>query len=757
MRGINVGGAENPEVVAHNLLHGGIAASTRTSYAREDAKMLVFFNTKYPGLIVNPLFGLDDTGVATERSYLNAVNKGVVYGEDVINPILFDNITIVHFVAYLQNRRKVGLGTLNQTRSAFKFLFTQWSREDVYKRLEPDLTKVYKSLKKEEAKMIQEGLRTIRKGVLPLPIELHNALGLIELQSHESKYVFSHCVSTLSWGLMCRVNNGVTINLSHLGWKNDALTIVFGRQKNDQCGERNYDRHIYANPLAPALCPVLALGIYFLVTELLPESEDGTVDSKLFPGSLQQARYTKIRNCMFTEQSALLKEFGLEPKDLGTHSTRKGAITYVSNGTTSSPSASSIHIRAGWTMEGMFSVYAQYEKAGDQFTGRVLSGLPLTHEFAMLPAAFSHEQHHIVAAIMKDLFPKLIGRIQLYPVLSHCLAAVVTHDAWLREHLPTAHPLFLSPLYVNRGMRKVLANCLDANPMMKDTGVPPFVSMQCQMNEFKTEIKADYEIVKRQTYLAINSQKESIKEIKQIILSVPTKMMERLEENHMSIDGVPVFPIEKIAAMNLERENAISLQLQKMQETIDTLVNAGDNNNNAPNPIVQDVVEVEPQLPLEDGRIFDWGTHYSLVPKDFTIPRTPRACFLFYLYGNPSKNIRPLKDLTTHDVGAGSNAAKRVSEYLLIMKDMCTELQRNQKWIAKEDGEYTNGDCDSMFDSFMGLIKFPQVSGRGRKRRANQMAWRTFGRQARKILKCRWAEEDAAEEPLELEFDEGDE
>ena len=69
-----------------------------------------------------------------------------------------------------------------------------------------------------------------------------------------------------------------------------------------------------------------------------------------------------------------LLELGYEPNDIGVHSIRKGAGTYASSGTTAAPSSVSVNNRGGWTLGGVRDVYMLYERAGDQYVGRILSG-----------------------------------------------------------------------------------------------------------------------------------------------------------------------------------------------------------------------------------------------------------------------------------------------------------------------------------------------------------------------------------------------
>ena len=76
---------------------------------------------------------------------------------------------------------------------------------------------------------------------------------------------------------------------------------------------------------------------------------------------------------------------GVIPKMIGTHSIRKGAVTYMSS-LPGGPSISSVCIHAGWTMGTVKYVYMQYLSLGDQFVGHCLAMLPLLQmEFASSP------------------------------------------------------------------------------------------------------------------------------------------------------------------------------------------------------------------------------------------------------------------------------------------------------------------------------------------------------------------------------------
>jgi len=54
----------------------------------------------------------------------------------------------------------------------------------------------------------------------------------------------------------------------------------------------------------------------------------------LFPGSSQYERYQKARQRLLSDEDVQeqLKRYGVNPNELGSHSTRKGSSTYVTTG-----------------------------------------------------------------------------------------------------------------------------------------------------------------------------------------------------------------------------------------------------------------------------------------------------------------------------------------------------------------------------------------------------------------------------------------
>ncbi|OWY91480.1 hypothetical protein PHMEG_00039929 [Phytophthora megakarya] len=196
--------------------------------------------------------------------------------------------------------------------------------------MEKELKQFFKGLKRQFATSQARGEGHIKVGKDPLSFELYEFLSTHLMALPGSDAIFARVYLIISWNLMCRSANAFGIRHSHIEWRGDSLRVYFAHMKNDQSGDRPRDpRHVYANPLQPTICPILALAIYWTTT-IFDE------DNRLFPGSDQYDRFRKSlqRLLVYGEVSTELKRRGVSPSDLGTHSMRKGAATFCASGTT---------------------------------------------------------------------------------------------------------------------------------------------------------------------------------------------------------------------------------------------------------------------------------------------------------------------------------------------------------------------------------------------------------------------------------------
>ncbi|OWY93861.1 hypothetical protein PHMEG_00036583, partial [Phytophthora megakarya] len=116
--------------------------------------------------------------------------------------------------------------------------------------LEREISCHYKGLQRQVATAISQSRGQIKVGKDPMPISLYNEVATAMLQSNSRDMMFAKMFMILSWNLMSRAANT----------REYALCVYFAHMKNDQRGVRPRDsRHVYANPIVPAICPILAL------------------------------------------------------------------------------------------------------------------------------------------------------------------------------------------------------------------------------------------------------------------------------------------------------------------------------------------------------------------------------------------------------------------------------------------------------------------------------------------------------------------
>jgi len=468
-----------------------IHEKSRKQYNSANTQFIIYLMSENPPLITTALQE-KVVGKSTDE-----IKK--IIGNDLQNrspaPIVFEQLEPKYFIQWLLSLRKgngeePGIGLFKSHRSALKHLFEEFNavQSPLFVK---ELKQLFKGLTKQKVRRIGQGHGKVKEGKDPLPFKMYTMMAKHLLHSVEKEFVFARCFLTVCWNLMCRAGNMSSVCYSHMDWCADALQIYFAHMKNDQCGENSKDpRHIYANPLQPEICPILSLGMYWLVFGF-----DSNPESKhLFPGSNQYERFRKQMQKLlkFQEMLDTIDVMGVKKNDFGTHSIRKGALTYCSGGSTCAPSATAICLRGGWSLPGVQGTYIKYEAAGDQFVGRTASGLPVQNaEFAVLPPEFTCSSAEI-ASYVKKYFPSIPHHLK--EVGNFTLASVVYQSQFLIDELPPNHPIFSTQLFIDveelETMRENV-RCTVPGINVSDarvTGVPPHVATLCHIKALTRQI-----------------------------------------------------------------------------------------------------------------------------------------------------------------------------------------------------------------------------------------------------------------------------
>ena len=184
------------------------------------------------------------------------------------------------------------------------------------------LTTYIAGIKRVVAKEKKDTGQKLSEGKRDMPLSVYKKICNIMMGGDSDEYLFAHAFLTIEWNLMARVDNVVHLSVEHVEWCNDCLIFYFATTKTDQNGEKQrLPWHVYSNPLKPHICPVLSFAKYVLAHPGVLENNGRNM---LFPGSNQYSRFLKIFHQVLMDNADDFLALGIDPNDLGSHSTRKG-------------------------------------------------------------------------------------------------------------------------------------------------------------------------------------------------------------------------------------------------------------------------------------------------------------------------------------------------------------------------------------------------------------------------------------------------
>lgn len=488
------------------------------------------------------------------------------------------------------------------------------------------------------------------------------------------------------------LGNGLGVCYEHMEWRGDAMCIYFAHMKNDQLGDRPRDpRHIYANPIIPEVCPILSLGIYWAIHGFDNEHH------KLFPGSNQYERYRKGlgRSLSLPNVVEELQRNGIQPRDIGSHSSRKGASTFVSSGSTACPPAAAVNLRAGWLMGGVTDTYVRYEAAGDMYVGRTVSGLPMNKaEFALLPPYFhdGDENMDIVSNAITLMYPQLPPN--LYQVAEYCLASLVYHAQFIMTWMPANHAIFETAIFRDSTLMSALKEFVicelpSTKSKIQATGVPPHVMLLQDMGRMLD---------------GLEGQKEALKES---VTGVIEGIVQELEDRAIGAGTVTRHGLEDMLMSCLTAAG----------------VGQSSSSSHMENLVAQEATRTN------QCNLFFWNGQMARLPQDFKFPTGgPCIAWQYWCCGNEIRQYPPLRFIKAQDI-FDIKVRKRLADYRLLMGT----IENKARALGIMKGNMTIEESISVYEQCKEDIAIDtETAGRHRKRRLNQLTWITYSNELRK-------------------------
>jgi hypothetical protein len=666
------------EVIA--IRRNTVASRSRAIYAYSIVRFLKWLFTNKPSLLTTSFIenvSLDSKGIPTDESV-----KSILSQQPNNPPVHFDQVTAKDFLIWLVSLRKhdgssLGQASYSSHRSAFFNLYRDYG-VTMSKTLETELTNHFRGLKRRVADTIASGNGSCKVGKDPLPFNVYQKLCMKMLLSPTREVIFARTFLIMTWNLMSRVSNTLSIRYDHIEFVEDSLCVYFPKMKNDQMGERPKDpRHVYANPTNPSICPILSLGIYWTCYEFEKDNND------LFVGSKQYERFRKILGRILDSMSDQLLELGIKTSDIGSHSIRKGSATYCSSGSTACPSSASIHLRAGWALGGVQDRYLRYEHAGDMHVGRTVSGLPTDKaEFAVLPPYFDVGSDQfdiqIIRSAIATCFPGIPDSV--YGVAKYCLASLVYHSEYLLSQLPVNHPLFQTALFRQPDLVEILrklTKCTlpSTSTPITATGIPPCTAILQHIQTISDKID-----------LSMSDQRENVQRV---------------------IDGI----VKELENRAIGAGTVTSSGLRA--ELMECLKSAGLVNTQ----MIPQTVESTTQE--SNHQIHHWGGSLHIVAENFDIPNVPmKDAWQMWIVGDQRLGVPPLRRLQPRDLST-KNKRKRLSDLRYVMRKL-------EQRATELNIPYKNKDLQHAIDVYnqcADVIEVPDQTSNNRKRRKGQLVW----------------------------------
>ena len=293
---------------------------TKAGYARNIKHLVQFLRRRRPDLVgENNDLDLPNVPVEELKAFLDHVK---IKRKNVRHDGIFsDPVDKINDKFVLNSTEHV-----SGYRSALKWFYEE-KNVDFPAHLNKQISRFTVGFKRVKNQRKQDGEEEADEGKAPMQFNAYEWLAKTALSSTTDfmTSVFSWVYLLLAWNLIARGKNVGKVMFEHIGWEDDALTLRMFVKKHDQEGKDVRPKHVFANPIKPYICPILALGIYvFTMGPRRPGSKN-----LVFGNECAMARFSKWLGRILRNFASALKAMGVRIDVVGTHSFRKGTATHL--------------------------------------------------------------------------------------------------------------------------------------------------------------------------------------------------------------------------------------------------------------------------------------------------------------------------------------------------------------------------------------------------------------------------------------------
>lgn len=626
--------------------------------------------------------------------WLKSLPDGVssYFGEnDLVKPESLDLPTFKTYILYLQTDKKLSYAALSTERSAF-LSFLKENQVQMSQEATVELNSFFSGVHRRDAALRSSGDRWEGEGKMPLPFALFTHLAKKLITSERRDQLWAHAYHVWLWASMARNNNVGSLLASHIRVDNDALCVRLEVTKCDQTAERSPTIFIFANPLKPEICPVLALALHWM---LFPCGIDGNRVT-VFDCGTSATRFYEVLKSVCGEQDslAIMESHSLDKSGIGTHSYRKGSATYCSTGVSQPPPPASVHRRAGWTLGDASDKYVFQDPQGDRIVGRTLTGLaPHLPEFMTLPPHFQHDAPSpLILEVLTKIYKPIIDMVlyvrgsdgeltprvefaELRPIfftlLRHLLASVIFHYQWLFNTLPIrSHFRVLFSILTDSDVSQLspFVTLDPAKGVMTVTGVSAVSYLFSDYAKLTRKMESVDSKLDSLPGLVVKDVRSSINEVMEATGNLSPNLVESIIERVMD-----------------RRIQDLRGPAQQPSPFPDAAASSSSSTTSSNLPLLSN--QISHGVPL-----YSWGGRHSRVPESFVLPRCNfRSAWSYWWSGiaNSENPVGPFRYLDGRDL---KNADRGfLSEWKLVFSYFKPILEGKGFSSVSDSNHITNG------------------------------------------------------------------
>lgn len=640
--------------------------------------------------------------------------------------VLHAQITADVYGDYLCEKRKANGSLLRPNvyaglRSSLSYLFKRYNQkmnEDIFE----EVSEILNGVKRYANEATQAGEGNIEDGKRELTFPLYREIHKWCIEDGSPEMIHFRFFSECTFNLSCRGDQTGRVRNNHMFWKGDSVGISFAHVKEEQMGRdprKRLPRAIFGNPFDVLTDYYSAYFDYIVMYPEVLQDPHG----KLFPGSDKNVtnNFSQQLETLLSSHEEELQKFGYSIDDIGIHSWRKAANTFMNNGSTAGPSGTATCIRSGHAIGGSRDVYVLQARGSDGYCGRTLSGRNINKaEFAagfpdftdvkegMNEEEFKNANEALEKKVMSEL-NNIFGEETLknVPNLIPVLRVGLASHLYVREELENMYPsnspircttLFTSPTILELKKYVKVTMPWEDDGLVYATGVPPHSIMLAQIEQLKNMVKDQPGEIER--------------------MMDDRVMSGVLSENRMR------------ELINSEREG-LSQQIKDLTEAI---LQGNQSNRND--------VQVTSEM-NDNNNYFSWVVEgiRRKVPPDWTFPNGPVVnVYKYWHHGDSNRRIVPMKNLKRCDLTQFEKIEEK-KRYLGDFEEakkvcMMIDKEARRKDLLKEENQ-TESDTTDIYYKCKNALGIPEHTEKHRKRNFAKLKVATVVREWRRLKKRR--------------------